>query len=128
MLSARFDAQLSGNNYMPSARQFYIGGVYSVRGYQESLLGGDHGYVASLEYAIPVINKKTSVFAFVDHGGVYGDCAFDDHVLTSVGVGFKTMLKDSVYTMVTLGMPLKRELNGTKASRSRLNFMVNAQL
>ncbi len=128
MLSARLDAQLSGNNYMPSARQFYIGGVYSVRGYKESLLGGDHGYALSLEYAIPVINKKTSLFAFFDHGAVYGDSAFDDHVLTSVGIGVKTMLNNSIYTMVTLGMPLKKELNGTKAGKSRLNFMVNTQL
>ena len=40
MLSARLDAQWSADDYLLSAEQFYIGGMYSVRGYEESFLGG----------------------------------------------------------------------------------------
>ena len=38
MLSARLDAQWSPDDYLTSAEQFYIGGMYSVRGYEESYL------------------------------------------------------------------------------------------
>lgn len=127
MLSARFDGQLSGNNYMPSARQFYIGGMYSVRGYKESVLGGDHGYAFSTEYAIPVIDNKTSAFTFFDYGAVHGDSAFDDHVLSSIGIGIKSTLMNKLYTSLTLGVPLQRDLNGSEASKARLHFMVNGQ-
>ena len=127
MLSARFDGQLSGNNYMPSARQFYIGGMYSVRGYKESVLGGDHGYAFSTEYAIPVIDNKTSAFTFFDYGAVHGDSTFDDHVLSSIGVGIKSTLMNKLYTSLTLGVPLQRDLNGSEASKARLHFMVNGQ-
>ena len=41
MITARLDGQLSSTQYLPTAEQFYIGGMYSVRGYEESYLGGD---------------------------------------------------------------------------------------
>lgn len=66
MLSARLDAQWSPDDYLTSAEQFYIGGMYSVRGYEESYLGGDSGYSASLEYSVPLDKAKTtSAFAFL---------------------------------------------------------------
>lgn len=79
MLSGRLDFQFSSTNYLPSAEQFYIGGVYSVRGYEESKLGGDSGYSASLEYAVPMDDdKKVTAFTFFDYGSVHGDNAFEE--------------------------------------------------
>ena len=52
------------SSYLPSAEQFYIGGAYSVRGYKESLLGGDHGVAVSLEYSVPIA-KAVSAFTFM---------------------------------------------------------------
>lgn len=128
MLSLRFDAQRGFNNYMPSARQFYIGGAYSVRGYKESLLGGDSGYSAGLEYAVPITtDKRTSVFGFIDHGEVYGDSAFDDHILTSCGLGVRTTLAKKFGASVTLGRALKTELNGSDVSKTRIHFMFSGQ-
>ena len=113
---------------MPSARQFYIGGAYSVRGYKESLLGGDSGYSVGLEYAVPVSpDKRTNVFTFIDHGEVYGDSAFEDHILTSCGLGVRTTLAKKINASVTLGLPLLKELNGTEVSKTRIHFMVNGQ-
>lgn len=128
MFSVRLDAQRGFNNYMPSARQFYIGGAYSVRGYKESLLGGDSGYSVGLEYSVPVTqDKRTNIFGFIDHGEVYGDSAFDDHMLTSCGFGVRTTIAQKISANVTLGLPLLRDLNGTEVSKTRIHFMVNGQ-
>lgn len=126
MLSGRLDAQFSGTDYLPSAEQFYIGGAYSVRGYKESLLGGDHGWSASVEYAVPIA-KATSLFTFFDYGAVYGDSAFDDHILAGTGIGIKATIAQNFYSSLTLGIPLRRELNGTETGKTRLHFMFNGQ-
>ena len=128
LLSVRMDGQVGFNNYLPSARQFYIGGAYSVRGYKESLLGGDSGYSVGLEYSVPVTtDKSTNVFGFVDHGEVYGDSAFGDHVLTSMGVGVRAAFAKKINASLTLGCPLIRDINGTEVSKTRLHFMVSGQ-
>lgn len=128
LLSLRLDAQRGFNNYLPSARQFYIGGMYSVRGYKESLLGGDSGYSMGLEYSVPVTkDKKTSAFAFMDHGQVFGDSAFDSHVLTSCGLGVRSNITKHIGAVVTLGVPLIKEINNTDVDSTRIHFMVSGQ-
>lgn len=128
MLSARLDAQWSPDDYLTSAEQFYIGGMYSVRGYEESYLGGDSGYSASLEYSVPLDKAKTtSAFCFFDYGAVYGDSAFDDHVLAGTGIGIKSTIDRKIYTSLTLGIPLMRDINGDEVSKTRIHFMLNGQ-
>jgi hemolysin activation/secretion protein len=127
MFNIRFDAQLGLNHYMPSSRQFYIGGAYSVRGYKESILSGDHGYALGVEYAVPVFNKQTNAFCFWDYGAVYGDSSFDDHILTSVGLGIKSTIDKNYFASLTLGFPLRKEINGTDVNRGRLNFVFSGQ-
>ena len=128
MLSARLDAQWSPDDYLTSAEQFYIGGMYSVRGYEESYLGGDSGYSASLEYSVPLDKAKTtSAFCFFDYGAVYGDSAFDDHVLAGTGIGIKSTIDRKIYTSLTLGIPLMRDINGDEVDKTRIHFMLNGQ-
>ena len=128
MLSARLDAQWSPDDYLLSAEQFYIGGMYSVRGYEESYLGGDSGYSASLEYSVPLDKAKTtSAFCFFDYGAVYGDSAFDDHVLAGTGIGIKSTIDRKIYTSLTLGIPLMRDINGDEVDKTRIHFMLNGQ-
>ena len=128
MLSARLDAQWSSDDYLTSAEQFYIGGMYSVRGYEESYLGGDSGYSASIEYSVPLDKARTtSAYCFFDYGAVYGDSAFDDHVLAGTGIGIKSTIDRKIYTNLTLGVPLMRDINGEEVSKTRIHFMVNGQ-
>lgn len=128
MLSARLDGQYSSDNYLPSAEQFYIGGMYSVRGYEESYLGGDSGFAASIEYSVPVDKRKTtSVFTFVDYGSVFGDSAFDDHTLAGTGIGIKSTIANKVYTSLTLGIPLISDPNNDDIDSARIHFMLNGQ-
>lgn len=126
LISAGLNGQYSANNYLPSAEQFYIGGVYSVRGYEESILSGDDGYNFNLEYAMPV-GQKGSIYTFFDYGSVHGDSAFDDHTLAGTGIGFKKTFNDKIYANISLGVPLRRAFNGTEVSKTRLHFMLSGQ-
>lgn len=128
MLSARLDGQYSSDNYLPSAEQFYIGGMYSVRGYEESYLGGDSGFAASIEYSVPIDkSKKTSVFTFIDYGSVFGDSAFDDHTLAGTGIGIRSTIAQKIYASLTLGVPLISDPNNDDIDSTRIHFMLNGQ-
>ena len=128
MLTARVDGQLSSTSYLPSAEQFYIGGVYSVRGYTESLLSGESGVLGSVEYAVPVTpSKRTSVFVFLDGGTVWGDSAYGDRTLAGAGFGVKSNVTDHIYFNVSMGFPLIRTINDEEQSRARVHFSFNSQ-
>lgn len=129
MWSLRADAQWSGSEGMVSSRQFYMGGMYSVRGYKENYLGGDGGFTFSAEYAVPVINKNTSAFTFFDYGHVYGNGQSDDqhNVLSSVGLGIRSTINQYCSASLILGIPLQREFSAEKVSKTRLHFIVNGQ-
>jgi hemolysin activation/secretion protein len=50
----RFDAQITSKSLLGSSDRYFIGGVNSVRGYEESFTGGEKGFSGGLEYQIPV--------------------------------------------------------------------------
>ena len=129
MWNLRADAQWSGSEGMVSSRQFYMGGMYSVRGYKENYLGGDSGFTFSAEYAVPVINKNTSAFTFFDYGHVYGNGQSDDqhNILASVGLGLRSTINQYCSAALTLGIPLQREFSAEKVSSTRLHFIVSGQ-
>ena len=129
MWNLRADAQWSGSDGMVSSRQFYMGGMYSVRGYKENFLGGDSGFTFSAEYAVPVINKNTSAFTFFDYGHVYGNGQSDDqhNILASVGLGLRSTINQYCSAALTLGIPLQREFSAEKISSTRLHFIVSGQ-
>ncbi|MDY2636987.1 MAG: ShlB/FhaC/HecB family hemolysin secretion/activation protein [Phascolarctobacterium sp.] len=129
MWNLRADAQWSGTDGLVSARQFYMGGMYSVRGYKENFLGGDSGFTFSAEYAVPVINKNTNAFTFFDYGHVYGNGQSDDqhHILSSVGLGVRSTINQYCSASLTLGIPLQREFISETVSKTRLHFIVSGQ-
>lgn len=128
MLTARLDGQLSSTQYLPSAEQFYIGGMYSVRGYTESLLGGDSGVMGSVEYTVPLTSsKKTNAYIFLDGGRVWGESAYDDTLLVGTGFGIKTAIGDHMSVNVGMGFPLIRTINDEEQSRARVHFSFNSQ-
>lgn len=122
----RVDGQLSSTQYLPSAEMFYIGGMYSVRGYTESLLGGDGGLSMGLEYSVPV-TKGLEAYLFLDGGRVWGSSAFDDRSLAGTGFGLKGSLGAYAYLNVGLGFPLIRTVNEVEQSRARVHFSFNSQ-
>lgn len=129
MLSARADWQWS-NNQMVSSRQYYIGGMYSVRGYKENYLGGDSGFTGSLEYSVPFKeDKNASAFVFFDYGHVYSNGQSDnaDNLLSSVGFGLRGVVGKGFNASLTLGVPLHREFQAETVSKTRLHFMLSGQ-
>ena len=128
MITARLDGQLSSTQYLPSAELYYLGGIYSVRGYTESLLAGDSGVAGSIEYAVPITpSKKTSAYIFLDGGCVWGDSAYDDQTLVGTGFGIRSDLGDHMYINVSMGFPLIHTVNDEEQSRARVHFSFNSQ-
>lgn len=122
----RVDGQLSSTQYLPSAEMFYIGGMYSVRGYTESLLGGDGGLSMGLEYSV-LVTKGLEAYLFLDGGRVWGSSAFGDRSLAGTGFGLKGSLGAHAYLNVGLGFPLIRTVNEVEQSRARVHFSFNSQ-
>ena len=128
MFTGRLNLQWSGVDGLPSAEQFFLGGLNSVRGYKRDMVSGDNGMTFSAEYAIPLNRKRTvSVYGFFDYGTILGDTAYEDHVLKSMGLGLRANIKQMVYMDLSIGFPLEKDLNGSQVSKTRVHFGMNAQ-
>lgn len=123
ILQGRIDAQYTNGKNLSSADRFYIGGANSVRGYEESFLGGERGIVASLEYQVPLDKKKSIMaLAFVDGGKVSGETVLDDaDKLCSTGLGLTFGIKN-FFASLTIGFPLKKNFVAEKVDRCRVHF------
>lgn len=134
MISARLDGQIEESNNLSSSKEFYIGGMNSVRGYRESFLSADRGFSSSLEYQFPICKDRThNMFLFYDYGiiGRDGETGFDDRVLQSVGLGIKSSWNKHIYSMLCIAFPLIREfpvMEQKKVSKTRLHFLVSGQM
>ena len=126
MLLGRLNAQVaSEKKNMSTSDFFYIGGANSVRGYEESFLGGNQGFSASLTWQAPIDKKQIwNAFTFVDYGRIFGDeRTVVDHTLVSTGLGVTASYKN-FYSSLTLGIPLKREFKSQteKVDKTRIHF------
>ena len=84
--------QAYGNNPFPIVKNYYVGGIGSVRGYSPGSLGpnyynvntgtyqptgGQSKIVANVEYTVPVpgsgVDKTLRTFAFIDGGNAFGE-------------------------------------------------------
>ncbi len=124
IFKTRFDGQITSKDILGSSDRFFIGGANSVRGYEESFLGGEKGFTASIEYQIPVTkNKRLNVFPFIDYGHVSGGSVYDEKSLTGGGIGFNLTAK---YYSASLAwaVPFKKTFAGKKVDSSRLHLTV----
>ncbi len=133
-LTLRLDGQYSFSDNLISSRQYYLGGMYSVRGYKESFMGGDGGINFSAEYSIPLrADRKLTGFWFFDYGRLIGESAEsnkEDNQIYSTGLGLKASLGKNVSGVLTFGFPLKKSFNSKSDSdvdSMRVNFMLTAQ-
>ena len=126
LFNLRTSAQWSGGSDLRSSRQFYLGGSYSVRGYEENVISGNGGFCVSAEYAVPVTKDRVlSLYEFVDYGSLFGEDKPRNHTLLGVGAGIRARFKNTAYLDLAVGFPLKRKLDGDRAGRSRIHLSAN---
>jgi len=121
----RFDGQITSKKSLGSSDRYYIGGVNSVRGYEESFMGGEKGLSGGLEYQIPVTkDKRLRIFPFFDFGYVSGGSIVNEKMICSTGLGITASLKFATANL-TWGIPLTKHFEGEHVKSSRLHFSVN---
>ena len=131
MFSARLDGQLANGKDRSASDRFYLGGVNSVRGYEENFgVGGNKGVAVGLTYQLPIDKKRIfSAFTFFDYGWISDDIDMNgpSYSAYSTGLGLSASYKN-LYASLTLGIPLKREYEFTtkKVSNTRLDFVASA--
>ena len=125
-----------------SAEQMFLGGTYSIRGYQPSELLGDYGVAGSLELRSPIPgfekilpnkikhwsdNVKLAAFydwGYVrDHKDLYG---YPSNFLHSVGVGANINITRDIYIQFGWGLPLGYKYYGEHDQR--FYFSVNTDI
>ncbi|WP_041914942.1 ShlB/FhaC/HecB family hemolysin secretion/activation protein [Selenomonas ruminantium] len=122
----RLDGQLASGDYMAASDRFFIGGVNSVRGYEEGFIGGERGLSAGIEYHIPLDKAKHfSLFPFFDWGTVAGDTAPEHNTLMSAGWGITARYKH-LNASLTMGFPLKKDFYENHLSSTRIDFSLSA--
>ena len=123
---ARLDAQLGSGDNLAASDRFFVGGVNSVRGYEEGFIGGSRGISMGLEYHIPVDKEKRFfVYPFFDWGTVSGYAAPEHNKLMSAGIGIEARYKH-LYSTLTIGFPFKKDFYDDKIDNARVDFSLSA--
>ena len=123
---ARLDGQFGSGDNLAASDRFFIGGVNSVRGYEEGFIGGSRGISMGLEYHIPVDKaKRIFVYPFFDWGTVGGYAAPEHNKLMSAGIGIEARYKH-LYSTLTVGFPFKKDFYDDKIDNARVDFSLSA--
>jgi hemolysin activation/secretion protein len=132
---ARISAQISDAN-LNSSEQFGLGGVTTIRGYEERTASGDKGYYVNNELIGPasmlgeIFNIQNDIgrlqpLLFWDYGKVSNQTtsngANDGQILSSVGVGTRYNLKSTVMFNFDYGRQI-RELPGSNDAGGRAHL------
>ncbi|HNW11761.1 MAG TPA: ShlB/FhaC/HecB family hemolysin secretion/activation protein [Candidatus Rifleibacterium sp.] len=125
-LQCRLIGQKACDEFIPSADQFFLGGMYSVRGYEESVIGGDSGINLKLDYLFPIGGfKTTKMFVFYDWGRIYGKSFANDRMIHALGFGFSHSFAGDSQVVFSVGYPLVKELNVQAVDGQKLELSMN---
>ncbi len=98
---------------LPTAQQFGVGGIDSVRGYRQAGYLGDGGYSLSAEFRYAPLEDDVDFFqiaAFVDHAGAYLKRPFTGEIphlsATGAGLGLRFKLSDNTILRADFGVPV----------------------
>lgn len=140
----RINGQYSPQSLFAS-EQMYLGGVYSVRGYQPSELLGDYGVNGSLELRTPVpglrkilpekvkyVADRVKLATFFDWGYVKeNDSAYNygyyQNFLASVGFGTVINVTDAIFVQMGVGIPIGAK-HIANEDTARFYFSVNSDI
>ena len=132
LFTTRANVQISANKDMRPSKQFFLGGVYSIRGYEENAIGAANGFSCTMEYAVPVLKKPDlRLYGFLDYGRLWGEGIPDHHVLASVGLGLRANFSSWGSMDLSVGVPLYRTIGyssmPTTVSTPRVHLLMTAQ-
>jgi hemolysin activation/secretion protein len=125
-LKFNFSGQLTNERLIPG-EQFGIGGVRSVRGYEEREVAGEKGQQSNVELWTPQFSYNTRLLLFVDAGRIKREPPHpgyeDAETLTSAGVGARWHWKS--YLNVSLDFAKAfNDSNVTRAHDYKLHFNI----
>lgn len=129
LLRATLDGQATSAPLI-SGEQFGLGGVSSVRGFEEREVSGDAGYRASVEVYSPPLAQGVRIVGFAEGGEVRlknaqpGEIARES--IASVGVGARYQWRDKLSLRLDLGHVVDgtdpARSGGTRSGDDRLHF------
>lgn len=88
----------------PASELYQIGGLHSVRGYEQGILSGARGYKLQLEAHRPLGSGFTG-YAFIDHGAVFPE---PKEQITGAGVGITWRSGRRWHVNVSYGVPFDK--------------------
>ena len=89
IVGLRASGQYSSNKLVGS-QQFGLGGVDSIRGFNDRVIAGDKGVMGSLEIMTPELCKYTRAYVFTDMGAISSNSqGVGSRNLASAGVGLR---------------------------------------
>ncbi|MGF1567048.1 MAG: ShlB/FhaC/HecB family hemolysin secretion/activation protein [Nodosilinea sp.] len=109
LLVSRLNAQLTPDALLPIER-FSLGGISTVRGYEENQIVSDNGVNASVEALISLssIPNELQITPFVELGTAWNNQgpSPDPSTLASVGLGLRWLVAPSLQFRADYGLPL----------------------
>lgn len=109
LLVARIDAQLTPDSLL-SLERFSVGGVDTVRGYQQNQLIADNGILGSVEVRLPLTSdpRLLQLAPFFEVGTVWNNRGIDPDptTLASLGLGLRWLIKPDLSLRLDYGIPL----------------------
>jgi len=109
LLVARIDAQLTPDSLL-SLERFSMGGVDTVRGYQQNQLIADNGILGSVEVRVPLTSdpRILQLAPFFEIGTAWNnrDVDPDPATIASLGLGLHWLITPDLSLRVDYGIPL----------------------
>lgn len=119
---------------LPAIEQYQIGGLRTIRGYQEGALIGDIGQFSSLEYHFPLpmptdkwnLDKRFELVGFIDQGSIksFEGGWHSRNFLLGAGTGLRAHLTESLGVQMDIGFPLANKLSSGSPADARVHFSV----
>jgi hemolysin activation/secretion protein len=109
LLVARIDAQLTPDSLL-SLERFSMGGVDTVRGYQQNQLIADNGILGSVEVRVPLTSdpRILQLAPFFEIGTAWNnrDIDPDPATIASLGLGLRWLITPDLSLRLDYGIPL----------------------
>lgn len=135
LVRARLEAQYADEPLI-SGEQFGLGGMRSIRGFEEREATGDRGYRGNFELWTPKTFLSLRFLGFLDVGSLKRENSLpgeiDDEDISSTGLGVRWSWRELVYLQMDYGYVLhgfsSQAPNGaTHAGETKLHFNVSAR-